>query len=70
VVASSDSSYVGNNIFQTVACIDVSKVLVVDAAGKSVLSAGRPSRTKYTYEVTNTVDGFFVTKDTMSGVPC
>ncbi len=70
VVASSDSSYVGSNIFQTVACIDVSKVNVVDAAGKSVLSAGRPSRTKYTYEVTKTADGFFVTKDTMSGVPC
>lgn len=71
VVASSESSYIGNNIFKTVACVDVSKVNVVDAAGKSVLSAGRPSRTKYTYEVTKTAEGFFVTKDTMTGgVPC
>lgn len=70
VVASSESRYAGSNIFETVACINVSKVNVVDATGKSVLSAGRPGRTKYTYKVAKAADGFFVTEDTMSGAPC
>lgn len=69
-VASSGSRYIGNNLFETVACIDVSKVNVVDAGGKSVLSAGRPSRAKYSYEVIKAPDGFFVTKDSLNGAPC
>ena len=69
-VISPTSSYSGNKIYKVAACIDVSKVNVVDASGKSVLSAARPDRTKYTYEVTKGAGGFFVTKDTMKGSPC
>ncbi|HET7477080.1 MAG TPA: hypothetical protein VFJ97_13795 [Dermatophilaceae bacterium] len=52
--------------FAVVACIDVSKVNVVDKAGKSVVSANRLPRVKYEYVVTEgrgADAGFYVTQD-------
>lgn len=56
--------------FRVVACVDVSDVDVVDAAGKSVVTAGRPDRQSYTYTVDKTADGFFVIEDLLKGKPC
>ena len=60
----------GKNDFTVKACIDVSKANVVDAAGKSVIAAGRQDRTKYTYKVQKAPEGFFVTEDKLRGQPC
>ena len=70
IVSESSSRYLKSNTFEVSSCIDVSKVNVIDSAGKSVLAADRPNKTKYTYEVTKTPDGFFVTQDQMKGSSC
>lgn len=56
--------------YQVKACIDVSKVNVVDQDGKSVVAPNRAPRTLYTYEVQRDGDKFFVTKDPLQGDPC
>lgn len=70
VVASSKASTKDGKTFSVVACVDVSKVNVVDKSGKSVLRAGRPERQQYTYAVEKASQGFFVTIDTLKGKPC
>lgn len=70
VVVSSVARYLRSGVYGVTACLDVSKVNVVDAKGKSVLAASRPDRVQYTYEVTKRADVFFVTRDSMKGSPC
>lgn len=59
-----------NKKFTVTACIDVSAVDVVDAAGKSVVAQGRPAKQQYTYEVEKAPEGFFVTVDSLKAKPC
>ena len=50
--------------FDVTACIDVSKVNLVDKNGRSVVSANRLPRVKYQYVITKGTDGrFYVTND-------
>ena len=50
--------------FAVTACVDVSKVNLVDNAGKSVVAANRPPRVQYLYTVQKGSDGaFYVVKD-------
>ena len=50
--------------FGVVACIDVSKVNLVDNAGKSVVAANRPPRVQYQYIVEKAAGGgFYVVED-------
>ena len=50
--------------FTVTACIDVSKVNLVDKVGKSVVAANRPARVKYLYTVEKGSDGvFYVVED-------
>ena len=50
--------------FAVTACVDVSKVNLVDNAGKSVVAANRPPRVQYLYTVEKVSDGaFYVVKD-------
>lgn len=70
-VLSADAQAVGDTSnFKVTACIDVSKANVVDAAGKSVIAAGRQDRMRYTYKVLKAPGGFFVTEDKLKGQPC
>lgn len=57
-------------VFNVRACVDVSKVNVVDQDGKSVVSANRQPRVRYAYQVTQSSDGFFVTQDLLQGTAC
>ncbi len=57
-------------VFRVFACVDVSKVNVVDQTGKSVVAANRAPRTKYAYEVSSSEGGYFVTKDPLRGDSC
>ena len=57
--------------FDVKACVDVSKVNVVDKDGKSVVSPNRLPKAAYTYRVELGNDGrFYVATDTMKGEPC
>ncbi len=49
------------------ACVDVSKVNVVDKQGKSVVNAGRAPRVKYTYVLVRDNGKFYVIKDKAVG---
>jgi hypothetical protein len=50
--------------FAVTACIDVSKVNLVDKDGKSVVAANRPPRVQYLYTVEKSSDGvFYVIED-------
>jgi hypothetical protein len=50
--------------FAVTACIDVSKVNLVDKVGKSVVAANRPARVQYLYTVEKGSDGvFYVVED-------
>jgi len=50
--------------FAVTACIDVSKVNLVDKVGKSVVAANRPARVQYLYTVEKGSDGvFYVVQD-------
>jgi hypothetical protein len=70
-VLSADAQAIGDKSnFTVTACIDVSKANVVDAAGKSVIAAGRQDRMRYTYKVQKASGGFFVTEDLLKGRPC
>lgn len=70
VVQSSTATTKDGKTFSVSACIDVSKVNVVDKAGKSVVRPGRPDRQEYSYTVLKASQGFFVTVDTLKGKPC
>lgn len=56
--------------FAVSACVDVSKVNIVDRAGKSVVRSGRPDQQRYSYTVVKVPQGYFVTVDTLKGKPC
>lgn len=56
--------------FAVTACVDVSKVDLVDGNGNSQVNPKRPDQQKYTYRVAKTTGGFFVTVDTLKGEPC
>jgi hypothetical protein len=56
--------------FTVLACLDVSSLDVVDAAGKSIVVANRPAQQQYTYKVEKASEGFFVIEDTLKGQPC
>ena len=56
--------------FSVRACLDVSSLDVVDAAGKSIVVANRPAQQQYTYTVEKAPEGFFVIEDTLKGQPC
>lgn len=56
--------------FTVRACLDVSSLDVVDAAGKSIVVANRPAKQQYTYMVEKAPEGFFVIEDTLKGQPC
>lgn len=56
--------------YSVTACIDVSKVNVVDQSGKSVVAANRAPRTKYSYDVQRDGEKFFVIKDPLKGDAC
>ena len=58
------------NTFKVTACLDVSDVDVVDASGKSVVSAGRPDAQRYTYTVQKAPEGFFVVEDLLKAQSC
>jgi hypothetical protein len=70
VVKSASASTKDGKTFAVTACIDVSKVNIVDRTGKSVVKAGRPERQQYSYTVEKAPQGFFVTVDTLKGKPC
>lgn len=52
------------------ACVDVSKVNVIDKDGKSVISADRQPRTRYTYQVQKINGTYYITEDSFKGKPC
>lgn len=63
-VADATAKYRGKNSYAVTACIDVSKVNVVDKDGKSVVDANRPDRVEYHYTVEKASDGrWYVIKD-------
>lgn len=70
VVVSSRANTKDGKSFVVAACVDVSKVNLVDAKGKSVVTPGRPDRQQYAYTVEKAPQGFFVTVDTLKGKPC
>lgn len=49
------------------ACIDVSKINVIDQKGKSVVNAGRAPRVKYSYVLVRDGGKFYVIKDKAVG---
>ncbi len=53
----------GSSSFTAMACLDVSKVNLVDKDGKSVVAATRPSRVAYDYSVRKAGDVYFITED-------
>lgn len=59
-----------SNLYTVTACIDVTKVNVVDSAGKSKVPADRPPRTSYDYKVQKDGDKYFVVEDLLEGKPC
>lgn len=69
-IVSSEAKATGAKTFDVTACIDVSKVNVVDKNGKSVVAAGRIPRVQYTYKIEKAPQGFFVTDDTVGGKAC
>lgn len=56
--------------FAVTACVDVSGVDLVDKDGNSKVNPDRPDQQKYSYSVAKSSDGFFVTVDTLKGMPC
>ena len=57
--------------YQVKACVDVSKVNVVDKEGKSVVTPTRLPKAEYTYGVVKGSDAhFYVASDTLQGSPC
>jgi hypothetical protein len=69
-IFSSQAKATSGKSFDVTACLDLSKVNLVDKAGKSVVAAGRLPRVQYTYKVTKIPLGFFVDDDTVGGQAC
>lgn len=64
VVGQPSAKPISASSFEVVACIDVSKVSLVDKAGKSVVAANRPPRVQYEYVVRKASGGaFYVVSD-------
>ncbi len=53
--------------WQVSACLDVTKVNLVDKAGKSVVKPGRPNRVQYQYLVEKDAQKFYVIRDVAVG---
>ena len=70
VVTSPAATTKDGKTFAVSACIDVSKVNIIDKAGKSVVRSGRADQQRYSYTVVKAPQGFFVTVDTLKGRPC
>lgn len=70
VVTSPTATSKDEKTFAVSACVDVSKVNIVDKAGKSVVRSGRADQQRYSYTVVKAPQGFFVTVDTLKGKPC
>lgn len=56
--------------YTVTACVDVSKVDVVDGAGKSQVRPGRPERSAYDYTVERDGKQWFVVEDLLKGRSC
>lgn len=56
--------------FEVTACVDVSKVSVVDRNGKSVVAANRPPRTRDTYIAERFEQGWFVVGEKFEVTTC
>ncbi|MFZ1287997.1 MAG: hypothetical protein WAR57_13275 [Candidatus Phosphoribacter sp.] len=52
------------------ACVDVSKVNVVDKEGKSQVPPERAERSRYDYVVLKAPEGWFVIQDLLEAQPC
>ena len=64
VIGESSAKPISTSRFAVTACIDVSKVNLVDKDGKSVVAANRPSRVQYEYIVEKASGGvFYVVED-------
>ena len=69
-VESVDAVAIGDDRFKVTACVDFTKVNVVDKDGKSVVAATRVPRNQYTYVVEKDDGKFYVVEDTLKGTPC
>ncbi len=67
VIRSVSATKKGKRSWDATACIDVSKVNVVDKKGKSVVRAGRPPRVEYDYVIERDGDKFYVVEDQAVG---
>ena len=56
--------------YQVNACVNVSKVNIVDAEGKSHVPPGRPEQSAYTYKVQRDGDHWYVVEDLLEAKPC
>ncbi|MEO5982470.1 MAG: hypothetical protein ABIQ13_09175 [Pedococcus sp.] len=56
--------------FTVIACRDASVIDITDSSGKSVVLSDRPDQQQFTYAVSKTPEGFFVTEDLLKGSPC
>ena len=71
IVRSADASYNSKKqVWDVTACVDVTRVNVVDKNGKSVVAANRRPRVESVYEVTKDDGKFYVTRDALEGEPC
>lgn len=70
VVSDVKASTSNGHAFAVSACVDVSGVDLVDKNGVSQVPASRPDQQRFTYTVSKTTKGFFVTTDTLKGKPC
>ena len=52
------------------ACINVSKVNIVDSEGKSQVPPGRPAQSSYAYKVQRDGEKWFVVQDLLEAKPC
>lgn len=57
-----------SDLWDVTACVDVSRVTLVDKDGKSVVKADRPPKVRYAYVVKKIQDQFFVTEDQAVGL--
>jgi hypothetical protein len=70
VVSTSANQLANARSYKVAACVDFSKVNVVDRQGKSVVAAGRPARTQDTYTVEDTGSGWFVVHQAFQATTC
>ena len=68
-VAPSTANLQSENVYKVPACLDVSKIDIIDENGQSTVSPDRPPKAGYIYQVEKTPDGFFVTDEEATG-PC